>query len=788
MAAKRPSPSAAEKEPVWRGNPALKGFLVPVASLHEDPANARRHGERNTRAILASYAEFGQQKPIVATKAGKVIAGNGQLAVVRGMGWSHVAVVTFDSEDEARAMAFAIADNRTSELAEWDPAVLAAQLEKLKELDFDVDALLAFDDSETAALLGAASEEDREAARLSLAERFLVPPFSVLDARQGYWRERKSAWLALGIKSEVGRGENLLHMSDTVLSGGKKNAGYKKGGTAAVRRTRPAFSGQPGHQSTDGAKGRAFNGGASPALEGWSGTSVFDPVLCEIACRWFCPAGGAVLDPFAGGSVRGIVAASLGLHYVGVDLRPEQIAANEEQARTILGKGRPAMPRPKGDKRVTNPHELTPVHEAGGFFFKRDDLFDLGGANGGKARALAVLLLEGPERPEGTVIVTCCSRQSPHQERVALACRALGLRARIHIPAGESTPETLAAEQAGAEIVRHDHGRLSVLKARANQDAAENRGLLVPWAMEHEAAVAATAAQVKNIPKSVKRVVVPTGSGMTLAGILHGLEAEGRTDVKVLAVSVGAGWRERVHRFGPVGYEARVEEAKSPLRYEQFAPSATLAGIKLDPQYEAKCIPFMQPGDLLWCVGSRQDTDPLEVGSGSARWICGDSKDEVPKLEAAFDLVFTCPPYFDLEQYSDDPRDLSNAETYHDFMRALENIVASAATKLKDNRFAIVAVGEVRADGSGAYRGLVPDTIHAFEKAGLAFYNEAILVTPVGSLPIRVAKMFGPSRKLGKTHQNVLVFIKGDPVIASEACGAAETGEPEEAPEEGEVP
>ena len=66
-----------------------------------------------------------------------------------------------------------------------------------------------------------------------------------------------------------------------------------------------------------------------------SGTSIFDPVLCELAYRWFCPPGGLVLDPFAGGSVRGIVASKLGRQYVGVDLRPEQIAANEAQGAAL---------------------------------------------------------------------------------------------------------------------------------------------------------------------------------------------------------------------------------------------------------------------------------------------------------------------------------------------------------------------------------------------------------------------------------------------------------------------
>lgn len=75
--------------------------------------------------------------------------------------------------------------------------------------------------------------------------------------------------------------------------------------------------------------------------ENGAGTSVFDPVLCEIVYRWFCPEGGAVIDPFAGGSVRGIVAGYLGHPYTGIDLRADQIAANEIQATAISPKVKP---------------------------------------------------------------------------------------------------------------------------------------------------------------------------------------------------------------------------------------------------------------------------------------------------------------------------------------------------------------------------------------------------------------------------------------------------------------
>ncbi|ELC0706595.1 hypothetical protein RII68_002994 [Vibrio parahaemolyticus] len=100
---------------------------------------------------------------------------------------------------------------------------------------------------------------------------------------------------------------------------------------------------------------------------------------------------------------------------------------------------------------------------------------------------------------------------------------------------------------------------------------------------------------------------------------------------------------------------------------------------------------------------------------------------------------------------------------------------------MKDDRFAVFVVGEVR-DKNGNYRNFVSDTISAFLGSGFSYYNEAILVNVVGSLPIRVGKQFSQSRKLGKTHQNVLVFVKGDAKKAAKACGDIEVHleEPEE--------
>ena len=281
-----------------------------------------------------------------------------------------------------------------------------------------------------------------------LASRFIVPPMSVLNAREGDWQARKRAWIATGITSEVGRGDALTH------------------------NTRDWFA----EHGKSGAE---------------SSTSVFDPVLCELAYAWFSPPGGHVLDPFAGGSVRGIVAACMGRRYTGIELSGAQVAANR------AGAAAAAIP----------PHAPAPA-----------------------------------------------------------------------------------------------------------------------W--------------------------------------IHG----------------------------------------------------DAAAVFADPMARA----------------TTRDAD----------------------------LVFSCPPYGDLERYSDDPADLSTMAP-DAFEAAYRRIIAGAVERLRPDRFAVFVVGDYR-DGKGRLRDFPATTIKAFRDAGADFYNEIVLVTAIGSLSIRVAKQFAASRKIGKTHQNVLVFVNGD--------------------------
>lgn len=108
-------------------SPSIRQHLVPIDQVHADPANLRIHGDESLRAIRASFARFGQQKPIVIDDGGVTIAGAGQLEAARQLGWTHIAAVRSELTGVDR-VGYAIADNRTAELSSWDDEALAATL------------------------------------------------------------------------------------------------------------------------------------------------------------------------------------------------------------------------------------------------------------------------------------------------------------------------------------------------------------------------------------------------------------------------------------------------------------------------------------------------------------------------------------------------------------------------------------------------------------------------------------------------------------------------------------
>lgn len=776
-----PSAPAPEAEPEggtgWRGDHALQRLLVPIDSVAPHPENPR---QGDVGAMSLSLERFGQYRPaVVQTSTRHIVAGSHMWKAAKALGWTHLAVLLRDMP-EAEARQLMLADNRVADRGSYDQEALAQLVRLLAEADQldpatgydldDLDDMLADLDRLGLPAPGGAhpqaeAEPEPEAAppapprgrAEALRRAFGVPPFSVLDARSGAWQDLKRQWIDLGIEGEAGRAPALL-------GGALGTAG--QGGMAEQVASGRQRVGAYGAQATTGLDGRLEYTTTTGA------TSIFDPVLAQLLLTWFCPPGGSVLDPFAGGSTRGLVAAHLGYRYTGIELRPEQVEANEHQARAVgLGSWHDA-PGAEHD-----PDALTPVERRGEVWVKRDDLFTCGGVRGGKVRTCLSLAREALP---GQGLITAGSRESPQVNIVAHVARSLGLPCRVHTPAGEPGPEVAAAVAVGAELVQHRPGYNTVIVARAREDAQASGWVHVPFGMECREAVEQTRRQVANLPSEVRRVVVPVGSGMSLAGVLWGLRDLGREDVRVLGVWVGANPSGRLAEYAPPGWQERCDLVEAGVPYGTAAEDTDLAGLALDPIYEAKCLPHLQAGDLLWVVGVRQTADG--TSPGAARWLVGDAREAEALLAGeAYDMLLACPPYFDMERYSEDPADLSGMDP-EAFRAAYREALAAAVAHLRPDTFAAIVVGEARS-AEGPYHGLVPLTIEAMAAAGCAYYNEAVLVTPAGSLPVRAAKAMNASRKLGKTHQNVLVFVRGDWRKAASALPPLTVPEPEAEPE-----
>lgn len=245
---------------------------------------------------------------------------------------------------------------------------------------------------------------------------------------------------------------------------------------------------------------------------------------------------------------------------------------------------------------------LTPVEFVNGLFLKRDDLFSISDVHGGKARS-AGFLIQYAISMGFTHIVTAGSRHSPQVEIVGSICREYGLDFTAFVPQGELS-EDISSLKDFANIVQVLYGRNSVIKSRAQAYAYKNNAFLIPFGMECVEAVHQTASQVVNIPQEVKRIVIPVGSAMSLCGVLTGLILANRR-IPVLGVCVGANYERVMKAYAPPGWESFCSIVKSPLDYGKEV-TASIGDVLLDPVYEAKCLPFLQAGDLFWIVGCRK--------------------------------------------------------------------------------------------------------------------------------------------------------------------------------------
>lgn len=241
--------------------------------------------------------------------------------------------------------------------------------------------------------------------------------------------------------------------------------------------------------------------------------------------------------------------------------------------------------------------QLTPIEKHGDVFFKRDDLYTYEGLCGAKVRGAVHLINAGLERGF-TKFTTVGHRKSPQIHIVGTICKSLGLQFVGHTPEGE-LPDAFKE----FTIQQHRAGYNNVIAARCHKFAVENKFYEIPFGMERDDVVNLTMQQVDKLP-DCKRVVVPVGSGVNLSGILRAFRRL-KIRVPVLGIVVGRSPVKTLEKYAPFGWRAMVELREAGVDYAKPAKETVFNGITLDPIYEAKCIPFIEKGDLFWIIGKR---------------------------------------------------------------------------------------------------------------------------------------------------------------------------------------
>ena len=155
------------------------------------------------------------------------------------------------------------------------------------------------------------------------------------------------------------------------------------------------------------------------------------------------------------------------------------------------------------------------------------------------------------------------------------------------------------------------------------------------------------------------------------------------------------------------------------------------------------------------------DLNNKRLKGSNSKYICDDGQNVLKHIKPnSQDLLFSCPPYFDLEVYSDQENDASNQKDYESFLEIINNAFTDSIKCLKEDRFAVIVCGDIR-QKNGYYRNFPNDIKNIFISNNCKLYNEMIYIEPLGTLPQRVRRYMN-NRKIGKCHQNILVFYKGD--------------------------
>jgi DNA modification methylase len=260
---------------------------MPLKALKEYGRNPRRMTKAQFESLVKSIKQDGYHQRLIVNQDGTIIGGHQRKKALKEAGYQSVdkipVLMPSRQLNEEEFKRLNVRDNLP--YGEFDFDMLTA--------DFDIDELKEWGMPEN--LLPVYNDDGfKSVANGCLIADFGIPPFSIFDCRQGYWKERKKEWIKRGVVGEIGRKDDLIF----------RKSASKNDINNAIANTAPT-------------------------------TSVFDPVLTEVLYGWFAKDGSVVIDPFAGGITRGAIASIMNLKYVGVDISPDQIKSNENIADKI---------------------------------------------------------------------------------------------------------------------------------------------------------------------------------------------------------------------------------------------------------------------------------------------------------------------------------------------------------------------------------------------------------------------------------------------------------------------
>lgn len=237
--AKRPAALVGAPPVLPQQWPADKVVRRRVAELIAYPRNARRHPDEQIALIMKLIQRFGWTTPCLIDETGMILAGHGRVMAANRLGYGTVPCIVVEglSDDDKRALM--LADNKAPEGATWDNVLLRGELTALQLTGYDL-SLTGFAKVDLVSFL--AVDTGKSGGLGSLVEQFGIPPFSVFSARMGYWQDRKRAWLALGIQSEIGRGDPVKTTGGGSVmpaadhgAGGARNMNPRKGRAARAQ-------------------------------------------------------------------------------------------------------------------------------------------------------------------------------------------------------------------------------------------------------------------------------------------------------------------------------------------------------------------------------------------------------------------------------------------------------------------------------------------------------------------------------------------------------------------------